>query len=475
MSATYLWHDYETWGINPSLDKPSQFASVRTDLDFNIVGDPINILCKPALDCVPSVQACLVTGINPMDNLQQGLNEAEFFKTIHEEMSVPGTCSVGYNSFRFDDEVTRYGFYRNFFDPYRREWANGNSRWDLIDTVRLCGLVRPEGIHWPLDEENYKAYRLEDLTKENNLAHENAHDALSDVYATINIAKLLRQKQPDMFDYALKFREKQFATAAISVGSLKPKLHISSMFGKANSLASVVLPLMTHPVNKNEVIAVDLRASPQALLDLSADEIHLKLYQSKSESSNEEKLPIKNIHINRSPIVLSPGLIDERVASEMRIDLAQCERHRQMIIGDKSSLDSLRKRLYEVFSRPYAADGEKDVEQMLYDGFFSNQVQAQRLSIPSLPVGELSSVSLDADQRLPELLFRYRARNHFSTLSNQEKENWLGYCRHKLLGAGGRIETCRLEVQEARQAQKEVKALLNGIEEYLDYLVEQLA
>jgi exodeoxyribonuclease-1 len=45
--------------------------------------------------------------------------------------------------------VTRYSLYRNFFDPYAREWQGGNSRWDLIDVVRAAYALRPEGIVWP--------------------------------------------------------------------------------------------------------------------------------------------------------------------------------------------------------------------------------------------------------------------------------------------------------------------------------------
>ena len=166
---TFYWHDYETWGVNPANDRPSQFAGVRTDMNFNIIGSPLNILCRPNLDVIPHAEACVVTGMTPQQVEQQGVSEREFFAAIHRELAQPNTCGVGYNSIRFDDEVTRYGLFRNFYDPYAREWENNNSRWDIIDMVRLCYALRPEGIHWPCRDDGAVSFRLEDLTVANGL------------------------------------------------------------------------------------------------------------------------------------------------------------------------------------------------------------------------------------------------------------------------------------------------------------------
>jgi exodeoxyribonuclease-1 len=134
---SFYWHDYETFGANPSIDRPSQFAGIRTDSELNIIAEPLEVFCQPAPDFLPQPMACLITGITPQHALANGVNEAEFMAIVHKELAAPGTCGVGYNSIRFDDEVTRYGLYRNFYEPYGREWQNGNSRWDLIDVVRL--------------------------------------------------------------------------------------------------------------------------------------------------------------------------------------------------------------------------------------------------------------------------------------------------------------------------------------------------
>ncbi len=189
---SFYWHDYETWGADPSRDRPSQFAGIRTDAELNVIGDPLMIYCRPTMECLPQPMACAVTGITPQKALDEGLDERAFMAAIHRELAAPGTCGVGYNSIRFDDEVTRYGLYRNFYDPYAREWKDGNSRWDLIDVVRLCCALRPDGIEWPLREDGTPSFKLEVLTAANGIGHEAAHDALSDVHATISLARLIR-------------------------------------------------------------------------------------------------------------------------------------------------------------------------------------------------------------------------------------------------------------------------------------------
>jgi len=190
MSNTILWYDLETFGLNPQYDRIAQFACIRTDENLEEIDEPIRIYCKPTLDYLPAPSACKVHGITPQMALELGIDEYDFALKIHEEFSVPGTTTAGYNSINFDDEFIRHLFYRNLLDPYEREYANGNSRWDLINLVRAAHDLRPDGIVWPQDNDGYPVFKLEALTKANGLLHESAHDALSDIRATIAMARL---------------------------------------------------------------------------------------------------------------------------------------------------------------------------------------------------------------------------------------------------------------------------------------------
>jgi len=229
-SPSFYWYDYEAFGIDPRVDRISQFAGIRTDMDFNIIDEPIDILCKATDDILPNPDASLITGITPQDTLKTGLLETEFIERVLQEFSRPNTCVIGFNNIRFDDEFTRYTLYRNFFDPYSREWQNGCSRWDIIDLVRITRALRPEGINWPVDDNGIASNRLELITKENGISHEAAHDALSDVHATIAVAKLIKDKQPKLFNFVFEHKNKQKLSQLLNLQNPQPVLHTSGMY-----------------------------------------------------------------------------------------------------------------------------------------------------------------------------------------------------------------------------------------------------
>lgn len=248
-TPSFLWHDYETWGADPSRDRPCQFAAIRTDADLNPVGAPLLLYCRPATDLLPHPEACLLTGITPQLAERKGLIEAEFAARINSALSLAGTCGVGYNSMRFDDEVTRNLLNRNLLDPYAREWRNGNSRWDLIDVLRLAHALRPEGLVWPTHEDGTTSFKLEALTAANGIDHGQAHDALGDVRATIGLARALRRAQPRLFDYALTLRDKRRVRALLERRT--PLLHVSARYPAAQGCIAPILPLAAHPTNPN--------------------------------------------------------------------------------------------------------------------------------------------------------------------------------------------------------------------------------
>lgn len=293
-SPSFYWYDYETFGIDPRVDRIAQFAGIRTDMDFNIIDDPIDIFCKATDDILPNPEACLITGITPQKTLATGLIEAEFIASILQQFATPNTCVVGFNSIRFDDEFTRYSLYRNFFDPYAREWQNGCSRWDIIDLVRITRALRPEGIEWPVDDNGIASNRLELITKANGISHEAAHDALSDVYATIAVAKLIKEKQPKLFNFVFEHKNKQKISQLLNLYKPQAILHTSGMYPSTICNTTVVYPLAQHPNNKNGIIVFDLRYSPDDLITLSADEIIERLYTPRDQlPEGVKRIPLK--------------------------------------------------------------------------------------------------------------------------------------------------------------------------------------
>ena len=366
---TLYWHDYETWGASPSQDKPSQFAGIRTDENLEVIDEPLVIYCRPTNDCLPHPEACLLTGITPQKALKEGVSEIEFFQRIHEQLATAGTCGVGYNSIRFDDEMTRYGLYRNFYDPYEREWKYGNSRWDIIDMVRLTYALRPDTLEWPLNEEGVASFKLENLSKANGLLHEAAHDALSDVHATIGLAKLIKERQPELYQYAYGLRDKRKAAALMDVEQCKPLFHVSSRFPAARGCSALIAPVAQHPSNKNSVICYDLSVDPEPLLSLSPEQISERLYV-KQEDLPEgcERIPLKEIHLNKSPMIATPKLLDQASADRLGIDKVLCNQHWQQLLTHKIAISN---KVQQVFEQHQFAE-KTDPEQRLYDGFIDS-------------------------------------------------------------------------------------------------------
>jgi len=429
---TFYWHDYETFGADPSRDRPVQFAGIRTDEQLQPVGEPLEIFCRPTSDYLPHPEACLITGITPQLALSRGLSEAQFIARIHDQLAQPGTCGVGYNSIRFDDEVTRYTLYRNFYDPYAREWQAGNSRWDLIDVVRMCFALRPEGIEWPLNDAGVVSFKLERLTAANGIAHQGAHDALADVRATIALARLVRRCQPRLYDYALTLRDKRAVDKLISLPQARPLLHISSRYAASAGCAALVLPLARHPSNSNGVVVVDLAGDPEPLLALDVAQLQRRVFTPAAElGEGETRIGLKLVHLNRSPMLVTPKVLDEAGYQRLGIDPAGCVRHAERLQAALQAEPALAQKLGAVFDTSPPVDS--DPETQLYAGFLP---EADRRLLPQLRSAEATQLAAFGprfrDTRLAPLLFRYRARNYPDTLSEEEREAWRERCRNRL-------------------------------------------
>lgn len=431
---TLFWHDYETFGTDPARDRPAQFAGLRTDTDLNPVAEPVSFFCRPADDALPHPGACLVTHITPQHCQREGLSEAEFASRVLAELGQSGTCGVGYNSIRFDDEVTRHLLFRNLIDPYAREWQNGGSRWDLIDVVRLAYATRPEGIEWPL-QEGLPSFRLEAMTAANGLAHESAHDALSDVEATLDLARLLKQAQPRLFQYAYDLRRKQKVRELIDLAHRKPLFHVSSKIPARLGCCALVAPLAVHPKNPNAILMLDLRADPKRWQSLSVEQIRERLFtRSEDLAEGEERIPVKAVHLNRAPVLVTPKLLSSVPAERLKTFELDGDRLRENLATLRASGDFAEKIAAAFDQEP---EGEKpDPEFSLYNGAFLSDGDRRLLDeIRRMDPESLSEQSFPfADARLETLVFRYRGRSFPDTFSEAEMARWEAYRVERLTG-----------------------------------------
>jgi exodeoxyribonuclease-1 len=472
--TSIFWYDYETTGINPRCDRPLQVAGIRTDFDLNEIGEPVNLYCQPSDDILPHPAACVITGITPTRLAEQGLSEADFMTRVHAQLAHPGTCGAGYNTLRFDDEMTRYSLYRNFFDPYAREWQGGNSRWDLIDVVRAAYALRPQGLVWP-EEEGQVTLKLERLTAANGIDHGQAHDALSDVRATIALARLIREKQPKLYDWLFQLRSKQKVMDQIRL--LQPMVHISGRFSAARHYVGVVLPLAWHPRNRNALIVCDLHLDPQGLLDQDAETLRQRLYTRREELADGElPVPLKLIHINRCPVVAPLNVLREQDQQRLHFDMA--------LYQDRAlRLSEAREVWQDKLQAIYATEdfaGSEDPEQQLYDGFIGDRDRRLCEQVRQAEPDQLRQSQWPFDDpRLPELLFRYRARNFPETLSDEEQERWKAFCHQRLLdpqyGAPNTLESFnQASSQWASSATDSQRQVLDEWDNYARSLSQRL-
>ena len=483
MSGSFLFYDLETFGADPRHSRIAQFAAIRTDLDLDEIEPPVEFLVRPAGDVLPSPTATLITGILPQRALRDGINEADAFARIVEEMGRAGTCSAGYNSLRFDDEFVRHGLYRNFHDPYEREWRHGNSRWDLLDALRLMHALRPDGITWrPREDGGGTSFKLEHLAEDNGLRVGMAHEALSDVRATIGLARLFKAAQPRLWDYCLRLRDKRHAASMLDVAAMAPVLHVSQRFPASRLCAAPVVPLARHPQIDSQVIVFDLAEDPQALLDLPADAIAARLYVRQADlAEGVSRIPLKTVHVNRSPALVPWSHLRAADFERLAIDPAEIETRLARL---RAAGPQLAEKVRQVFVRE-RTEGGADVDAALYDGFIGDGDKRLCAQVRATPPALLPKAAhAFRDARLPELLFRYRARNWPEHLLPAERERWNAYRRKRLGGdtASGldghdfpafRAEIARLRIAGALDSER--LALLDALDDWAAGIAGELA
>ncbi len=430
MAQTFFFYDLETSGLNPREDRIMQFAGRRTTLDLEPIGEPYDILVKLSDDTLPSPDAIMVTGITPQSTLADGFTEPEFCKLFTTEIAIPDTIMVGYNNIRFDDEFIRHTMWRNFYDPYEWAWSEGRCRWDLLDVVRMTRALRPEGIKWPVDENNKAVNKLELLAKENGLDHAKAHDALSDVDALIQLTSLIKQKQSKLFSYIFSMRAKKQVLELISLKEPQPFVYTSGRYDSAHEKTTVAYPLTT-AISPGSVIVYDTRYDPTPFLTATPKQLAEVLFAKRDQRQQEGflPLPVKELNYARSPAVAPLGVLDDATRERLSIDLDTVKRNCTLLRNNTGFANAVHE-AYQL-REPYAETN--DVEHKLYDQFTVDKDKPKINAVRNASVDELADFHPQfVDERLSELLFRYKARNYPTTLSEDEYESWESFRMTKL-------------------------------------------
>ncbi len=439
-----------------------QFAGQRTDMELRPIGEPVNELLKITPDILPDVDAILLTGITPQQTLADGLNEADFLQQFENEIATPGTIFVGYNSVRFDDEFVRFLHYRNFYDAYEWQWQDGRSRWDLLDLVRMTRALRPDGIKWPFDVHGKPTNRLELLTALNKLEHNHAHDALSDVEASIAVARMMYNHQPKLFEFLLKFRDKRKVSELVM--TREPFVYTSGKYPAEFEKTTIAVAVAEHP-KKQAALVYDLRHDPHQFKDMTPTQLADAWRWSKDP--DKVRLPVKTLQFNHCPAVAPLSVLDAKSEKRLKLDRTKIEEHHKALTGMKDFAGKLRKalELLDTQRQLEFASSEQAVDGQLYDDFFNDQDKQSMRVVRAAAPTELSDLNLHfKDPRLQALLPLYKARNFPGALGSEERAQWDVFCRHKLLDGGNQSRLAKyfLRLQEVAE-----RGNLTGHQEYL--------
>lgn len=425
MAHTFFFYDLETSGLNARSQRIMQFAGQRTDANLKPIGEPYNILVRLSDDILPEPYAITVTGITPQATLADGLSEPEFCKLLSEEVFTPNTITIGFNNIRFDDEFIRHTLWRNFYDPYEWAWSEGRGRWDMLDVVRMTRALRPDGIEWPVDEKGKSVNKLELLAKSNNLLHTKAHDALSDVEALIAMTELVKEKQPQLFEYLFKQRDKKAVASLVSLENPQPFVYASGRYGAEHQFITVAFPIApgTKP---NSVLVYDLRFDPSEFVGATPQALASTLFADRDMRAQEGfvSLPVKELVYNKCPAVAPFGVLNEDSQERLRLSKDDIKRNYNTIIKHPAFGEAVRT-AFEM-REPYAPS--TDVEGQLYDGFIPDSDKVKCAAVRNANATDLADFHPSfVDDRLSELLLRYKARWFPESLNADERTQWESY------------------------------------------------
>ena len=438
MAASFFFYDLETSGFDPKRARIMQFAGQRTDLELEPIGEPVNILITLTPDVLPDPDAVLVTGITPQATLADGVTEAEFLRRFSSDIAVPETVFAGYNSVRFDDEFMRFTHYRNFYDAYRWQWCDGCSRWDLLDVVRMTRALRPDGIEWPYSPDGKASNRLELLTAVNKVSHENAHDALSDVNATIAVARLIKSKQPKLFRFLLDMRDKRKVAALVQ--TRQPFVYTSGRYPSEFHKTTVAV-MLAEPPKSQGALVYDLRVDPEPFAKLGVSELTKRLRWQRERKEDEPALPVKILRFNRCPAVAPLSVLDDASRQRIQLDMASITEHYrklQQLPGFARNVAEALELLEREHQTQLVGD-EQAADGQLYDGFLADADQSVMAEVRAARPEDVGAFEPKLhDNRLKALLPLYKARNFPGDLTAEERKSWEAFCRHRLLDGGSK-------------------------------------
>lgn len=468
---SFYWYDTETTGLRNSYDRIIQFAGQRTNLNLEPLGEPLSTYVQLPPELVPTAESFQITKIRPTTLAEQGILEYELFGQLRHELSTANTCIIGYNNISFDDNFIRFGMYRNLLPPYEHEHKKGNSRLDFLSIVRLTGALRPNGLEWPVVD-GVPSFALGNLAAANDIAIDNAHDALADVNMTLELARKIKAAQPKLWNYAYTLRKQNTARKLLDPEARQAILHVSPKYGNTRYCLAPVLPVTRHPDMFNRIIVVDLGSNVDLLLSTSSDELARLLFErpdTDKQVEPEERLNISVVAVNQAPMVaVLKALLPENI-KRLNIDQDRIERNTRRVL----EATDLPRKLRAIFEAREQDNQTKIAEEALYDDFVSDNDRIACANFwKELKNGKSWTSAHFEDARLRELHARLKTKFAPQSLTQTELDDYHRFVRQQLV----RKDRNLFEMQEStnellkQELDEEEAHVLHEFQNYLQQL-----
>ncbi|HEY9080474.1 exonuclease domain-containing protein [Magnetovibrio sp.] len=452
----FIFYDTETTGLAAGFDQILQFAGIVTDDDLNPI-EEINLRCRLQPHVIPSPGALVITGVRPSDIAGANLSHYEMIREIRAliERYAPAVI-VGYNSISYDEGMLRQAFYQTLNPTYLTN-TGGNMRMDVLKLAHAASQYAPDVLQVPLNDKGKPSFKLELLAPTNGLTHLDAHEALSDTQATLDLARLIRDRAPAVWEAMRRTSSKQGALAA-----LDEDVFCSSemMFGQPSILATKIA---ANPDNPSEVAVFDLSHDPTPYLDTSEKDMSSLLRISPR--------PIRIIKANQSPIVTPhtlshPGVAGHGQTMDQLMDKVRAVREHPTFARNVAGA---------VATRYPEREAPAYVEQRIFEGFPSAADNALMEQFHAAPWADRPAiVSRIQDARLRELGERLIYLEHPDALTAETRQGHDAW-RKKRFHAEGDVPWVTVtsaygELDEIKGDPRAQDGMLAEIREFVDLL-----
>ena len=357
---SFVFYDTETTGLNTFFDQILQFGAIRTDHELREM-ERFEIRCRLLPHVVPAPQALLTNGLGVEQLTDPALpSHYDMTRDIKAKLDEwSPAVFIGHNSMWFDETLLRQAFYQTLHDPYLTN-TNGNCRLDSLPILQAVNFFQPGILSVPVGEKGRPVFKLDQLAPANGFPHDDAHDAIGDVEATLHLCRLLSERAAGYWSNFVRFAPKAAVLDFIEANEVFS--FTASFYGKTHSW--MVTALGPNPGYDAEWFVFDLSNDPEAFAALADDGLDARLAASPK--------PVRRLRSNAGPCILPCEDISAAVRMKMP-GIDELRRRAAWIRGNEGFTQHL---IAAMIDTDVEKEPSVHVEEQIYPDFTGHEDRA---------------------------------------------------------------------------------------------------